>query len=65
MAAGGWLAGILYDHFGFYTAAFVTGIAFNLLNLAVVGSLVFRQHRDNEPSRERADLPRSEGALAS
>jgi MFS family permease len=47
MAAGGWLAGILYDHFGFYTAAFVTGIAFNLLNLAVVGSLVFRQQREN------------------
>jgi MFS family permease len=47
MAAGGWLAGILYDHFGFYTAAFVTGIAFNLLNLAVVGTLVFRQQREN------------------
>jgi predicted MFS family arabinose efflux permease len=47
MAAGGWLAGLLYDHFGFYTAAFATGIAFNLLNLAVVGSLVFRQHREN------------------
>jgi hypothetical protein len=31
----------------------------------VVGTLVFRQHRDNEPSRERADLPRPEGALAS
>jgi hypothetical protein len=25
----------------------VTGIAFNLLNLAVVGSLVFRQQREN------------------
>jgi hypothetical protein len=47
MAAGGWLAGLLDDHFGFYTAAFVTGIAFNLLNLAVVGSLVFRQQREN------------------
>jgi predicted MFS family arabinose efflux permease len=47
MAAGGWLAGILYDHFGFYTAAFATGVAFNLLNLAVVGTLVFRQQRQN------------------
>jgi len=47
MAAGGWLAGLLYDHFGFYTAAFATGIAFNLLNLAVVGALVFRQQRQN------------------
>jgi MFS family permease len=47
MAAGGWLAGVLYDHFGVYTPAFITGIAFNLFNLALVGTLVFRQHRDN------------------
>jgi MFS family permease len=46
MAAGGWFAGVLYDYFGYYTPAFMTGIAFNLLNLAVVGTLVFRQHRD-------------------
>jgi MFS family permease len=45
MAAGGWVAGALYDHFGFYAPAFMTGIAFNLLNLALVGTLVFRQHR--------------------
>ena len=45
MAAGGWLAGILYDHFGFYGAAFGTGIVFNLANMAVVGSLVFRLHK--------------------
>ena len=25
MAAGGWLAGLLYDHFGFYGAAFAVG----------------------------------------
>ena len=43
MAAGGWLAGALYDAFGFYTAAFATGVAFNLVNLAVVGALVARQ----------------------
>ena len=43
MAAGGWLAGALYDGFGFYTAAFATGVAFNLANLAVVGSLVARR----------------------
>ena len=42
MAAGGWLAGVLYDHFGFYGAAFGTGIVFNLANIAIVGSLVFR-----------------------
>ncbi|HLH91543.1 MAG TPA: MFS transporter [Xanthobacteraceae bacterium] len=47
MAAGGWLAGVLYDHYGYYLPAFATGIAFNLVNLVVVGTLVFRQHRDS------------------
>jgi MFS family permease len=47
MAAGGWLAGVLYDHYGYYLPAFVIGIAFNLINLIVVGALVFRQHRDS------------------
>ncbi len=47
MAAGGWLAGALYDYFGYYAPAFTTGIAFNLLNLVLVGTLVFRQHRDS------------------
>ena len=42
MAAGGWLAGILYDYFGFYGAAFVTGVAFNVANIAIVGTLVLR-----------------------
>jgi MFS family permease len=46
MAAGGWIAGVLYDHYGFYAPAFTTGIIFNALNLVVVGTLVFRQHRD-------------------
>jgi hypothetical protein len=41
---------VLYDYFAFYTPAFVTGIAFNLLNLAMVGMLVFRQHRDTSNS---------------
>lgn len=40
MAVGGWLAGALYDGFGFYTPAFAVGLLFNLLNLAVVGILV-------------------------
>jgi MFS family permease len=44
MATGGWLAGILYDHFGYYGPAFATGIAINLLNLAIILTLVSRQH---------------------
>jgi MFS family permease len=41
MAAGGWGAGVLYDHFGFYAPAFAAGILFNLLNLIVLGALYF------------------------
>jgi MFS family permease len=43
MAFGSWLAGALYDHFGFYAPAFATGVLFNLANLAVIGFLVARQ----------------------
>jgi MFS family permease len=43
MAAGGWLAGVMYDAFGFYAPAFAAGIAFNLLNVAVIAPLVLRE----------------------
>jgi MFS family permease len=43
MAIGGWLAGALYDHFGFYAPAFATGVAANAINLLIVGGLVWRQ----------------------
>jgi MFS family permease len=43
MAAGGWLAGIMYDEFGFYAPAFAAGIGFNLLNVAVIAPLVLRE----------------------
>jgi MFS family permease len=43
MASGGWLAGLLYDHFGYYAPAFATGVGTNVLNLCVVGFLVWRQ----------------------
>jgi MFS family permease len=45
MAFGGWFAGALYDHFGFYAPAFAAGALFNLANLAVIGFLVARQAR--------------------
>lgn len=43
MANGGWLAGAVYDHYGFYAPAFSVGIAFNLANLAIVGALLARR----------------------
>jgi MFS family permease len=54
MAFGGWFAGALYDHFGFYAPAFAAGALFNLANLAVIGFLVIRQARQ---SRLPAVLP--------
>ena len=43
MAFGSWLAGELYDHFGFYAPAFAVGVFFNIANLLVIGFLVARQ----------------------
>jgi MFS family permease len=47
MAFGSWLAGELYDRFGFYAPAFGLGVFFNVANLVVIGFLVARQ-RGNE-----------------
>ena len=44
MASGGWLAGLLYDHFGYYAPAFAVGVGANLINLTIVGTLVARRH---------------------
>ena len=43
MALGGWLAGLLYDHFGYYAPAFAVGIGANILNLLIVTVLVGRK----------------------
>ena len=40
MAFGSWLAGALYDRFGYYAPAFGTGVAFNVANLVLVGFLL-------------------------
>ena len=51
MGAGSWIAGLLYDHFGYYAPAFALGIAANLVNLLIVSILVGRQrHRMNYAS---------------
>ena len=43
MASGGWFAGLLYDHFGYYAPAFAAGLIFNFVNLLLVGTLVARR----------------------
>jgi MFS family permease len=47
MAAGSWLAGVLYDYFGFYAPAFATGLGFNLANAAIIAGLVLRWRRQS------------------
>jgi MFS family permease len=45
MALGGWLSGAIFDLTGSYDAAFVNGIAWNLLNVGVVVFLLHRARR--------------------
>jgi MFS family permease len=42
MALGGWLSGAVFDWTGSYHAAFLNGIGWNLLNLAIAGFLLRR-----------------------
>ena len=42
MALGGWLSGAVFDWTGTYRAAFVNGIAWNLVNVGIVGFLLVR-----------------------
>ena len=51
MGVGGWLAGYLYDIYGYYTPAFATGVAFNIANIAILFMLLVRQHTMKTPAR--------------
>ncbi|MDN3565837.1 MFS transporter [Paeniroseomonas aquatica] len=43
MAAGAWLAGVLYDAYGYYAIAWQVGIGCNLAALALLGTLALRR----------------------
>lgn len=45
MALGGWLSGALYDLTGSYTAAFINGLVWNALNIAIVMLLLYRARK--------------------
>ena len=53
MALGGWLSGLIFDVTGSYQAAFVHGIGWNLLNIALMLTLLWWVGR---PRRARATV---------
>jgi MFS family permease len=57
MATGGWLAGILYDRFGFYAPAFAAGVAANLINFLIVSLLALRRHQFAMAYQDAAERP--------
>ena len=49
MALGGWLSGAIFDLTGSYRAAFINGIAWNLLNLSIASWLAWRSRGERMP----------------
>jgi MFS family permease len=45
MALGGWLSGVIYDFSGSYMAAFLNGLLWNLVNVAIITWLLRRTQR--------------------
>jgi MFS family permease len=50
MALGGWMSGAVFDLTGSYRAAFINGIAWNLLNVAIVSFLLWHATRSTRAS---------------
>ena len=53
MALGGWLSGAIFDVTGSYRAALVNGIAWNLVNIAVIAWLLRRRRSSLVPALAR------------
>jgi MFS family permease len=49
MAIGGWMTGLIFDWTGSYSAAFLNGIAWNLLNMAIAVWLLMGSFRGRKP----------------
>ena len=54
MALGGWMSGAVFDLTGSYRAAFLNGIAWNLLNVSIVAFLLYRARLGTGPSTLRS-----------
>ncbi|KQP14261.1 MFS transporter [Pseudorhodoferax sp. Leaf267] len=53
MALGGWMSGKVFDLTGSYRAAFLNGIAWNLLNMSIAAALLLRARRALVPQPAR------------
>jgi hypothetical protein len=42
MSFGGWISGVIFDATGSYAAAFLNGVAWNLVNVTIMVSLLIR-----------------------
>jgi MFS family permease len=49
MALGGWLSGVIFDYTGSYRLAFLHGVAWNILNMAIAFYLLLKQMRPQSP----------------
>ena len=45
MALGGWMSGLIFDLTGSYRAAFLNGLAWNLVNVSIMAWLLQRSRR--------------------
>jgi len=45
MALGGWMSGLIFDLTGSYRAAFLNGLAWNLMNISIMVWLLQRSRR--------------------
>ena len=65
MAIGGWMSGAIFDATLSYRAAFLNGFAWNLLNMAIAGWLLWRlPRRRRAPALRDALSPRRAGRRA-
>ena len=53
MAFGGWVSGAIHDWTGTYDLAFMHSIAWNLVNIAIIGTLWLRSRSGVEALMER------------
>ena len=57
MALGGWMSGVIFDVTGSYRVAFMNGIAFNLVNMAIAIMLLGRSRRQTMLGEKRHEAP--------